>query len=262
MARFLLTSILVLMISVMAGCRGMDTGASQLKPAYARQVSESELIKGSEVDIIEQMAFHRQAYRNGLLSLIEFYEQSGNNMKLSWAEQELAALDKMPQYNYIVEAAIAGLDLRATNEIAEAELMYLDATKTEDQAKVGPLVINEDMLRLALQKYNDLIRRHPSSVRIDDAAYESAGILEHFNDYSLALLYYKRTFQWDQDTPYPARFKAAYILDSRYSRNAEALDLYRQFLEKKDKPAQFVEYAQRRVQELSGANEETLDEKK
>ena len=50
------------------------------------------------------------------------------------------------------------------------------------------IITNEDMLRVALDKYNQLIRKHPPSDKIDDAAYRAAGIYEYFKDYTIAIL--------------------------------------------------------------------------
>ena len=85
---------------------------------------------------------------------------------------------------------------------------------------------DENLLRMALDKYNQLISKFPTSDKIDDAAFRAAGIYEHFKDYSIAVQYYQRTYQWDPQTIYPAKYKAAFILDQRLHRRAEALQLY------------------------------------
>ncbi len=110
--------------------------------------------------------------------------------------------------------------------------MYDEALRLEKRAKRFIIIIDEDLLRVALGKYNELIKKHPSSDKIDDAAFRAAGIYEHFKDYTIALLYYQRTYQWDPQTPRLAEFKAAYILDQRLSRRAEALRLYQKALKK------------------------------
>ena len=249
MARTILVLLLVLLLNVLVGCYGVDSGASQLIPSKMKAAST---IDASEADIVEQMAANRQAYRQGLESLIAHYNKTGNHMKLGWAENELKRLDKMPQYNYIIEAIIAGPNLRAKNSIAEAELRYIEASNIEKKSRKLFFIVDDDMLRTALDKYNQLIKTHPSSDRIDDAAYRAAGIFEHFKDYTLAVLYYQRAYQWDPETIHPARFKAAYLLDSQLSRRAESLEIYKESLEKDTLSVERKEIVERRIRELSG----------
>jgi len=108
---------------------------------------------------------------------------------------------------------------------------------------------------MALEKYNQLISKYPTSDKIDDAAFRAAGIYEHLKDYTIAVQYYQRTFQWDPQTAYPARFKAAYLLDTQLARRAEALQIYQEALSKitkSDEHRQWVALAEQRVKELSG----------
>jgi len=254
MAKTVLTAVLVVLLNVLVGCRGVDTGASQLMSPRLKAASVVKAVDASEVDIIEQMAIDRQAYRNGLESLIAYYNRTGNNMKLGWAKGEMKKLNKVPQYNYIIEGIVAGPNLKAGSSIAEAELMYIKALRLEKKKKFI-IFPHEDNLRLALNKYNQLIRRHPSSDRIDDAAYKAGRIYEYFKDYTIALLYYQRTYQWDARTVYPARFKAAYILDRHLRRRAEALKLYQDALEKENLSEERREFVERRIGELTKSDE-------
>jgi hypothetical protein len=209
----------------------------------------------SETDLIEEVARNRQAYRQGLELLIKYYTRTGNSMKLDWAKKELVALDAVPQYNYIVEAIVAGQNLKADTSIPEADALYEEAVQIENKAGALPLFKDESMLRLALNKYNQLIKKHSSSDKIDDAAFRAAGIYEYFKDYTLAVLYYKRVYQWDRYTVYPAKYKAAYILDRRLHRRDEALELYRQVVADEAVPRTYKEFAQTRIQELTKGEE-------
>ena len=261
MAKTVLTAVLIVMLGVLVGCHGVDSGASQLLPSRLKAGPAFKAVDAGETDIIEQMAINRQAYRGGLTSLIAYYKRTGDNMKLGWAKGEMKKLNKVPQYNYIIEASVAPANLRASTRIAEAELMYIEALRLEKRAKRLIILTNEDGLRSALDKYNQLIRKHPSSDKIDDAAYKAGQICEHFKDYTIALLYYQRTYQWDPKTVYPARFKAAYILDVMQHRRAEALKVYQQALEKEKLSEKQKEFAERRVKELT-KSEEKLKESK
>jgi len=249
-----LTLMLIVLINVLVGCGGIDSGASQLVPADTGQ--SAKVRRAGETDIIEQMVTNRRAYRRGLEQLVRHYTAAGNNMKLTWAQRELAGLNAVPQYNYIIEASLAGPGLKASTAVPEADSLYAEALKTEKKAKELVVIVDDDLLRVALGKYNKLIRKHPSSNKIADAAFRAGGIYEHFRDYSLAVLYYKRVYQWDPDTEYPAMFRAAFILDRHLRKREQALKLYQQALENAGatgRHTKWREFAEKRIGKLTAA---------
>jgi tetratricopeptide (TPR) repeat protein len=251
MAKKILICSLVVLSYVLTGCRGIDTGASQLVPPYVKTAPAVKPLEAGEADLVEQMAINRQAYRSALKTMISYYDQIGNNMKVRWTKDELEKLDDIPQYNYIIDAVVAPENLRAATSINEADLMYREAVRTEKKAGRLILVKHEDKLRTALDMYNRIIKQFPSSDKIDDCVYRAAGIHEYFRDYTIAVVYYKRAFQWDPKTPYPARYKTAYILDNYLLRKDEALELYRQCLDKEKISSSRREYIQMRISEIT-----------
>jgi tetratricopeptide (TPR) repeat protein len=255
MTRLVLITLASVMVCVLVGCSGVDSGRAQIVPSQVATITGPavDISNASEADLSEQVAVNRQAYKRGLEVLIQHYIKTGNNMKLIWAQKELASLNAIPQYNYVVEATIAGPNLKATRSIPEADYLFYDADRLEREA--GLVLKDDNLLRVALDKYNQLISRFPNSDKIDDAAFKAAGIYEHFRDYTIAVLYYQRTFQWDPQTIYPARYKAAFILDQRLHRRAEALQLYQEALQQITKAGehpQWQQYAETRIKELMG----------
>jgi tetratricopeptide (TPR) repeat protein len=261
MARIVCTGMLIVLLNALVGCQNADRGKGQLLPRNTRQIGPASVVNiadTSEADVVEQMAVNRQAYRQGLELLAGFYTRTGNNMKLEWAKKELAALNTMPKYNYIIEANVAPPNLKVTASIPEADDLYYDAQQLDKDAGTLPILKNENQLRLALEKYNELIRRYPSSDKIDDSAYGAGVIQEYFKDYLIALLYYQRAYQWDPETIHPARFRAARVLDKNLHRNAEALQLYQQAVKIEgqfDKYREWKEYAEKRILELQKIDE-------
>jgi tetratricopeptide (TPR) repeat protein len=159
----------------------------------------------------------------------------------------------MPKYKYIIEAEGAPQNLKVSASIPEADVLYYEAEGIDKAAGRLPVLKNKNQLRIALAKYDEVIRKYPASDKIDDAAYNAGVIYEYFKDYSIALLYYKRTFQWDPETPHPARFRAARILDQRLHRKDEALQLYQQAVKIEgqfDRYREWREFAERRIREL------------
>jgi tetratricopeptide (TPR) repeat protein len=256
MAKTILTVLLIVLLNVLTGCYEPDSGRSQFLPSTVKSVS---VVEAGETDIIEHMASSRLAYRQYLESLVAYYKKTGDGMKLGWAEDELSRLNDIPQYEYIIEASIAGPNLKPEESISAANYLYDEACKIEKTSKRLGLIIDENLLRVALDKYNQLIRQYPTSDKIDDAAYRAAGIYEHFKDYTIALLYYQRTYQWDPATIYTPRFKAAYILDEKLSRRAEALELYQQAIQKEHLGKEQMSAADARVAELT-KRDETIKE--
>jgi tetratricopeptide (TPR) repeat protein len=258
MARIVFTTTFVVSLIVLFGCQNeIDRGLRMPVQAGTSRGGSFEpvnLAEVTEVDLVEQMATNRQAYRRGLELLIQYYTRTGNNDKMKRAERELAAFDTMPRYIYITEADVLPENLRATTLIAEADVLFEEAMQLEKQAgPLGPLPIpkNENTLRLALDKYTQLMKKYPSSDKIDDAAFQAAGIFEYFRDYSTALTYYQRAYQWDPETPNPVRFKAASILDRHLLRRSEALELYREAIREEGEFEQWKSFAEKRIMELT-----------
>jgi tetratricopeptide (TPR) repeat protein len=251
---------LVLLVGAV-GCPPSDRGLAQRLPQrtiYAAPATNGEggQVTGStdEIDLVEQVATYRRSYRRSLELLVQHYTVVGDNRKLGWAKEELRSLDRMPQYRYIIDAEVMPANLTAVARIPSADELYLDAVETQRQAEPIGILKDEELLRVALEKYNQLIRQYPTSDKIDDAAWRAADIYEYFKDYEIALLYYQRAYQWDPDTPYPARFHAASILDKKLHRRGEALELYQEaVLREGDRYDEWKMYAERRIKELSSS---------
>jgi tetratricopeptide (TPR) repeat protein len=257
MAKIVLTTTIIILLNILIGCGGYDRGQSQIVPTPPASAPVTVQKGTGEVDIVEQVVINRQTYRSSLEMLIQYYTSVGNYMKLQWAKKELEGLDTMPKYKYIVEGE-KNENLKASTPIPEADRLYQEAAELQRKGEQLVLVKDDNLLRMALDKYDQLISNYPSSDKIDDAAFKSGEIHEHFRDYTLALLYYKRAFQWNPATPYPARFKAATISDKYLHNRSDALELYQQALEKEGK--QYLEWrllAENRVKELQKLGEES-----
>jgi tetratricopeptide (TPR) repeat protein len=259
MTRIVTTVAVILLLTLVVGCE-TNTGTSQRLPyrsnPYIGEPNQplARPLSNDEIDLVEKTVSERQAYRRSLQALVQYYNAAGNNLKTTWAREELTALDRIPQYRYIIEAQVMPASLKATESIAAADQLYEEATKIERQA--GPLLMpaplkDQQLLRAALVKYGDLLRQYPTSDKIDDAAYRMAEIHKDLGDYTIALSYYERAYQWDDATPYPARFRAAEILDKKLHERAKALAVYQEAIVKEAQHTDLRLMAERRVQELS-----------
>ncbi len=258
MTRIVVTAAMIALLTVVVGCQNPNQGTSQRLPSRdtpgvqtTTPMPVEMAASADEIDLVEQMTAQRQAYRGSLEKLVQYYDVSGNNTKLTWARTELQALDRIPQYRYVLPPQVLTPDLKATAKIQAADDLYAKAVDTERRAGALPVLKDEELLRAALNQYSELLSQYPTSDKIDDVAYKMAGIHEYFRDYTIALQFYQRAYQWDPATPYPARFKAAAILDHRLHRRAEALQLYQEAIVKEAQFTDLKANAERRIQDLS-----------
>lgn len=256
MARLGLIAVLVSALWL-AGCDNPRTRDAHLiapPPAAvsAQPTEQGQLIAGAgEADYVEQVAAARLAYRQALLSLWTYYRSVGNFTKAQWASNELRTLDQMVQYTYLAPAETAPATLRARDIIDAADELYKLGESLYRQAGGGIVIVDQAKLRQALQYFNRVIAEYPTSDKIDDAAYYAGRIYEHLKNYELAAVYYQRAFQWNENTPYPARFRAAFVLDQHLKMRADALVLYQQAVEKEARYVNNMDFARLRIAELS-----------
>ncbi len=262
MARAILSVSVIVLLGLVGGCADVDEGQSRIVAIETVPSEPAPDISGAgETELVEQMSVSRQSYSLNLETLVQYYRSTGNNMKLEWAQKELSSLNSIPRYNYIVEAAVAGPDLKASVSIAEADLLYGEGVALENKAEQFVVIKSNKLLRQALDKYNEVIKKYPSSDKIDNAAFKAGRIYEYFKDYPIALVYYQRAYQWDPQTPYPAKFKAAYILDDKLHRRAEALELYQQAVKELKSPDEHLiwkEYARKRIADMTASDRKSL----
>jgi tetratricopeptide (TPR) repeat protein len=224
MTRIVLFVSSVALVTVLTGCGDVEKYANYNTPMTP--AAQSSPAPTSERDILEQLALNRQAYIESLQQLMNYYTATGNEANLKLAKREYANVMASPQFSYVVEAQVSGSDLRATASIPEADRLYEDAVTTEKRAYVGPVVIDEKMLRLAIGKYNQVIRQYPTSDKIGMAAFRMGDAHEHFKEYAIAAVYYERAAQWDKNIKSPARYRAAHLYDYFLHDKQKALMLY------------------------------------
>ena len=253
MSRIIFVAGALLPVVFVLGCRQeviKDDARFRVDPTQAVVVAQEgfSVPDAAEVDLVEQMAANRNAYRAALSRLIEYYRTTGNATKLNWAQRELTT---MLQYRYLMAAESAYANMQALNQIPAADELFNSAMELYKDAGGLLIITNEKKLRSALNMFNELITNYPTSDKIDDAAYRAGRIYEHFKDYEIAAVYYQRAFQWDEYTPYPTRFRAAYVMDQYLHMRKEALTLYQMAYELESRYQTNTEYAQKRIVELT-----------
>jgi len=189
----------------------------------------------TEVDLVEELLLHRAMYARLLRALNTYYTEHGNEEKAVWARSELNDLKRVKPYRYILDSEVPTLDMTPSESIAEADQLYDEACALMKKGghKV-PALYNQETMKLALAKFKELVDRHPTSDKIDDAAFFIGEIHKEYfeeKDNTLAIEWYKRAIQWNPDTAHPARFQIAVCYDYRLHEREEALYWYQQVLE-------------------------------
>ena len=255
MVRNLLIVAIILGGLALTGCdnpRRTDAHLLSAPEAIEAQETEVYLAAGAgEADYVENLAAQRAAYRQALGELRDYYRSVGNATKGQWADTELMTFDQMVHYRYIQPGEWVPENLTAMNSIEEADELYREAMKLYREAGELLIITNKAKLRESLNKFNEVIQKFPSSDKIDDSAYRAARIYEYLKNYELAAVYYQRTFQWNEVTPYPARYRAARVMDLKLRMRKEALVLYQLAVEKESRYVENTEQANLRIKSLS-----------
>ena len=247
--------IAVLMSMLLAGCQDRtrrDHAHLLVDPVSMEAVEAGFLLPGAgEADYVEQAAATRAAYREALASLAAYYRSVGNYTKGQWALNELRTFDQMVQYTYLAPAEVAPTNLQARDIIDAAEELYQQGRRLFREGGGGLIIVDEPKLRESLRYFNRIIAEYPTSDKIDDAAFWSGRVYEYLRNYELAAIYYQRAYQWNDSTPYPARFRAASVMDHRLKMRSEALALYHLAVERESRYSDNLEIAKQRIAELS-----------
>lgn len=189
------------------------------------KIEKERLTAKREKQIVDQLVKARKLYAQKLRELIQFYIDTGNYIKRKRAEQELAELQQVTKYSYVILSDLLGADVHPTKNIPEANKLYEDGLSYKNYPD---LFTKTKRLKKAIQRFEELIRDYPESDKADDAAYMLAEIYAgfYFRDYLSAAKWYEKNFEWNPHTRYPSRYKAARVYDKHLHDYAKAVDLY------------------------------------
>jgi hypothetical protein len=256
MARIGCLAIVSLIVWTLAGCEEpiKDDARYHLDPVMMEKATGEGFAtpEAAEVDLAETLAASRTQYRANLEALQKYYAGKGNVIKRQWTEKELKMLGEMPQYRYLSAPESVMTKLRASDSIQAADELYDSAMKAYN-SRFLLLFVDGSKYRLALNRFLSLISQYPTSDKIDDAAYRCGVIYEYFSDYEIAATCFQRAYQWNEATPYPARYRAALLLDDKLHLRAEATTLYQLALEKESLTKEERERVENRIYELTHA---------
>ena len=204
---------------------------SNLMSPAGVNVPDIPIANRTEVDLVEELMLHRAMYARLLQALVTYYSEHGYDEKATWARTELNDLkNHVKPYRYIKDAELPAVDLKPTNSIAEADKLYDEAMALLKKGGHGaPVFFNQETMKQALAKLKELVDKHPTSDKIDDACFYIGEIHKEYfeeKDNTIAIDWYKRALQYNPRTPHPVRFQIAVLEDFRLHEREEALKWY------------------------------------
>ncbi len=247
-----------LLLAPLSGCNKNEPMTVSDQPADAQVPGPTIRGDSVEVELVEEMATARAAYRGYLEALVEFYARKGMYDKRKWAEKELKELNEVPQYVYLMIDDLPDPAVyRPVDTVPDANQLYRDALEYYKHLPL-PLMYDKDKMRIALEKFRKIIREHPNSDKVDDSYFYAGEILkEYFNENLQAVEYYERAYTIDPKTPHPARFQRAVVLDFRLHQRDKALAAYRDVLQHEANRGTFwsksnADFSASRIKQLTG----------
>src|SRR5262249_18476974 len=206
----------------------------------------------SDLDKVERVLAARREYQIALEQLRLHYIQVGDHERTAWAQEELVQFHRILKQPYRLELDVPPPSLKAQFNIPEANELYRRAMAYKDKGWGGNDYL--DNQRRAELLFQQILTNYPQSDKIDDAAYQLGEMYEGraYRQYRRAAIYYERCFQWNPNTQFDARLRAARLYDKYLQEKTRAIELYREVTTHETDPKRMAE-AQKRLTELSGA---------
>lgn len=237
---------------------GPQVGQTVPPRKAAKVNADLAVLEQREVDLVEDLLSKRMAYHQSLEQLRTYYRDRGHPTKESWAAFELESAKKVKQFKYILDAEVPSASLRPEKSIPQADAMFEEArSKMRKGGDSIPIFYSESAMLESARMFQEMIQQYPDSDKIDDAAFYLGEIHKDYlkDQEALAVAWYERAWQWDPNTPHPAKFQAALVCDFRLNDRDRALELYRQVLaEDSDLGRINRRYAMHRVEEITRPN--------
>lgn len=204
----------------------------------------------SDVEFVERLIAARRDYQVALEELRKHYLSAGDLEHARWAEEELIQFHRISKHAYRLELDVPPPTLQALHNIGEANELYRQAMTFKDKGWSTDYIDNQRRAELLFQR---LLTNYPQSDKIDDTAYQLGDIYESkaYKHYRRAAQYFERCFQWNSNTQFDARLRAARLYDRNLNERGEAIRLYREVIRHETDPKRLQE-AQKRLTELSG----------
>jgi TolA-binding protein len=204
--------------------------------------------KVTDAELVEKVIAARRDYQDALEKLRAHYIQDSEMEKAKWAEEELLAFHRIAKRPYRLEMDAPPPTLKPQHNIREANDLYRQAMTYKDKGYGTDYTDNQRRTELLLQR---ILTNYPQCDKIDDVAYQLGDLYESkaYKHYDRAAVYFERCFQWNPQTHFDARLRAARLFERLNERN-KAVEVYKEILDREVDP-KWREEAQKRLAELT-----------
>lgn len=204
----------------------------------------------SDIELVERLIASRRDYQAALERLRAHYAAVGDVERSRWAEEELRQYHRVLKQAYRLELDVPPPTLQAAYNVPEANELYRRALTYKDKGWGNDYIDNQRRAELLLQQ---ILSSYPQSDKIDEAAYQLGDLYEGkaYKQYRRAAQYFERCFQWNPNTQFDARLRAARLYDKNLQERGRAIELYRD-ITTHETDAKHIQEATKRLTELSG----------
>jgi hypothetical protein len=224
--------------------------AAQQPGATPRTAGPAAAAVKSDIELVERLLAARRDYQVALERLRAHYIDVQDPERAKWAEDELVQFHRVLKQAYRLELDVPPPTLQATYNVPEANELYRRAMVYKDKSAWGNDYI--DNQRRAELLFQQILTLYPQCDKIDDAAYQLGDIYEGktYRQYRRAATYFERCFQWNSNTQFDARIRAARLYDKYLAERTRAIELYRDVTTHETDPKRIAE-AQKRLADLT-----------
>jgi TolA-binding protein len=225
-----------------ADAQAPNKGAAPAGPAAGAKAA-------SDIELVERVLAARRDYQVALEALRAHYVSVNDGERARWAEDELRQYHRIPKQAYRLDLDVPAATLKAELNIPEANELYRRAMAYKDRGWGTDYLDNQRRAELLFQQ---ILTSYPQSDKIDDAAYQLGDIYESkaYKQYKRAAAYYERCVQWNPNTQFDARLRAARLYDKALMDRTKARELYQDVINHETDP-RWLDEAKKRMTELS-----------
>jgi TolA-binding protein len=203
----------------------------------------------TDIDLVERVLAARREYQMSLETLLAHYISVGDIERARWAEDELRQYHRLGKQAYRLDMDVPPPTIKPEYNVPEANELYRRAMTFKDKGWGTDFLDNQRRAELLFQQ---LLTSYPQSSKISDTAFQLGDIYEGkaYKQYRRAAAYYERCFQWNPNTHFEARLRAARLYDKALMDRSKARELYQEILNHETDP-RWLDEAKKRLAELS-----------
>jgi len=209
-------------------------------------------VKTTDTDQVKRLNIARKEYYNSLVSLYQYYEQTGERERARWAEDELKSFHLANKLSFRVELdEVLSISLDSKDNIKTANDLFKEASKYKDKGSGADFVLNQRRAEILFQ---EILQKYPTSDKNADVLYQLAELYEGraYKQYERAAVYFERVAPAKKGSRTDARLRSAYIYDKLLNERTKAIELYRDEITH-DTDAERIKYAEKRLAELTNS---------